>query len=78
MIPIKHQDGRTGFAWQRTAPTTLREMLVDRLVPVGCDVGDYLIAFDNGTWAASRAVDFAQVYTVTGPAVIPDQGAVLT
>lgn len=60
----RNSDGALGYAWQRTPPTTLRELLVDRLIPVGCSVGDYIVALDKGGWDAVTEADYPKAYAV--------------
>jgi hypothetical protein len=62
----RNSDGQLGYAWQRTAPANIREVLVDQLIPVGCSVGDYVIMLDNGDWDAVGAADYPNAYTVQG------------
>lgn len=65
MIRVQRvSDGAFGNAWQRTAATTIREIVIDNLIPVGCSIGDYVIALDSGDWDAAAAVDFSTLYTV--------------
>lgn len=66
MIRVRRlSDNATGNAWQRTAPTTIREILVDALIPVGSDLTDFIIALDDGTWDVVAAAGFADAYVVT-------------
>lgn len=60
----RNSDGALGWAEQKTAPVTIRDLLVDALPQVGCDVGDYLIVFDDTTQDAVPATMFDNMYTV--------------